>query len=305
MSSPDWILTDDVFMKPSYRISPFNTSSIATNSELPLSNECDELFASKFPGYQQQYLLKARHGITLALQSLSLNAEDKVTILTTTGNLYVSGCVTKAVEKVCKWERVLDKSTKAIVVIHEFGKVYSDMDSIYQLGLPVIEDYAHSYNSQSTAAGKGDYILYSFPKYYPVQFGGILLSKHRVKPDEQLTEPQSQYIKNVVSAYYKNVDQIAKVRWDNYHYLVNAFALRSVVPRFSFDANETPSVFLFCAPKNIDLNKLKSFVQYHGVECSVFYGEQAFFLPCHEKLSTTDLDYFIYLYDVFVSGGHS
>jgi len=305
MPTSDWILTDDEFMKPSYRISPFSTSSIAINSALPASNECELFFANRFPGYQQQYLLKARHGITLALQNLALNLEDKVTVLTTTGNLYVSGCVTKAVEKVCKWDRILDETTKAILVVHEFGKVYPDMDSLYQLGLPVIEDYAHSYNSYSTSSGKGDFILYSFPKYFPVQFGGILLSRNIVKHDEQLTKPQAQYVKNVVSAYSNNVDEIAKKRWENYRYLVNAFSSRSVLPRFTFEANETPSVFMFCAPENIDLNKLKTFIQRHGVECSVFYGEQTFFIPCHEKLNATDLEYFVYLYDVFISGEYS
>ena len=35
----------------------------------------------------------------------------------------------------------------------------------------------------------------------------------------------------------------------------------------------------------------------HGIECSVFYGEEAFFIPVHQHLSEIDLDYF---YAVFL-----
>lgn len=301
MKPPYWILTDDEFMKPSYRISPFCTSSIALNSQFENNNSCDAYFVSRFSEYQHQYLLKARHGITLALQSLFLEKTDHVAVLTTTGNLYISGCVTRAIEAVCSWTRSINDETKAIIVIHEFGKIYSDLNDLYELGIPIIEDFAHSFNSVSDTLGRSDYIIYSFPKYFPIQFGGLILSKKAVARDVELSSQQEGYIKNVISAYLVDVDSISKKRWLNYLYLAKAFSLRSMMPRFDYDLSETPSVFMFRAPNDVDLPELKSFMQTRGVECSVFYGEQAFFVPCHDRLTAVDLDYFIYLYDVFTS----
>lgn len=302
MTRSCWILTDDQFMKPSYRISPFTTSCISLNSRLPDSDRCNEHLDEKCPGYYRRYLLKARHGITLALENLALQADDLVTILTTTGNFYVSGCVTAAIEKVCTWNREINDRTKAIVVVHEFGKVYEGLDNLCALGKPIIEDYAHSYNSKNASQRRGDFIVYSFPKFYPVQFGGILFSKHEVGVDSSLTEMQERYIKNAVSEYSQNIETIRARRRENYSFLANAFSSRSAVPRFEFKDNETPSVFMFRAPDRVDLVRLKAFMQRHGVECSVFYGEQTFFLPVHDGLRELDLEYFVYLYDVFCTG---
>ena len=39
----------------------------------------------------------------------------------------------------------------------------------------------------------------------------------------------------------------------------------------------------------------------HGIQSSVFYGEQAYFIPCHQHLSTDDLDYFIAVIKSFIN----
>ncbi|PDO90098.1 DegT/DnrJ/EryC1/StrS family aminotransferase [Kosakonia pseudosacchari] len=299
----NWILTDDEFMKPSYRISPFSTSSLAQNCALPPVSKDAEFFEKRHPGYHPYYLLKARHGITLALKNLGLKTTDCVAVLTTTGNLYVSGCVTKAIETVCKWNRLINEETKAIVVVHEFGTVYTEMDKLYQLGVPVIEDFAHSFNSTSVNSGRSDFIIYSFPKYFPIQYGGIILSRKALATRPELDTVYEDYIQRVISAHVDHIEEYAEARWKNYHYLLARFSELSCRPRFNFNEGETPSVFMFCPPAEVDLVALKTFMQNHGIECSVFYGEQTFFIPLHDKLQQIDLDYFVFVYNEFIKRG--
>ena len=45
---------------------------------------------------------------------------------------------------------------------------------------------------------------------------------------------------------------------------------------------------MFQTSAGVDLPALKTFAQQHGIESSVFYGEQAFFVPVHERLAPTD-----------------
>jgi len=44
-----------------------------------------------------------------------------------------------------------------------------------------------------------------------------------------------------------------------------------------------------------DLQEQKQYLFKHGIQNSVFYGEDAFFLPCHQNLSKADIDYFAFV----------
>ncbi len=48
-----------------------------------------------------------------------LPPDDVVTILTTSGNFYISSCVTAEIEKFCKWDREITDQTKVIFVNHK------------------------------------------------------------------------------------------------------------------------------------------------------------------------------------------
>lgn len=48
--------------------------------------------------------------------------------------------MTKTIEKICKWNRKLTSETKVILVNHEFGFPYKNIEEIVQLGIPIIED---------------------------------------------------------------------------------------------------------------------------------------------------------------------
>jgi len=37
---------------------------------------------------------------------------------------------------------------------------------------------------------------------------------------------------------------------------------------------------------------VKTYLWAHGIQCSVFYGEESFFIPAHQALSEGDILYF-------------
>src|SRR5262252_5239951 len=105
MLTNDFILSPAQNLAPVYRISPFKTSDIASNRDLPLSTAIDDYFRERFPERSFVYCESGRQAIHLALRALAPASSDAVTLLTTTGNHYISGCVTREIEKLCQWSR--------------------------------------------------------------------------------------------------------------------------------------------------------------------------------------------------------
>jgi len=298
------IISDDNFMQPSYRISPFTTENIGKDRQLKDSDVIRDYFNKRFIEKKYIYTSSGRSALNKALSSFNLNKEDNVTIFTTSGNFYISGCVTKEIEKFCKWTRKIEKNTKAILVNHEFGFPYEMLSELTKYNLPIIEDCAHSFISQNHEknVGKiGDYIIYSLPKFFPLQFGGLLVSKVENKISSDLSEEEEKYIKNVLSYNIGNLEEIILKRIKNYRYLEEKLGKFRFTPRFELCEDiHCPGVYLFNVNQELNLNKLKTFIQSHGVESSVFYKEDTFFIPVHQKLEFDDLDYFITLIEYFL-----
>ncbi|EFD0025803.1 DegT/DnrJ/EryC1/StrS family aminotransferase [Escherichia coli] len=238
---------------------------------------------------------------------LNLSREDKIYIATSSGNSYISGCVTKTIEKYCSWTRVREKNIKAALVIHEFGK-FCDNDEIEALkndGVKIIEDYAHAFPVffQNDTRAKGDYVVFSFPKFFQIHFGGLLLSKNEVNVQTKLKKESVNFIKVCINSFLPDLEQIINSRKARYDYYSKELSRLRCKPYFHYDKCECPSVYLFY----IDLNeylleKLKSFLQIRGVECSVFYGEKAFFIPCNQRLCFSEIDMIIQLIESYIKG---
>jgi hypothetical protein len=105
----------------------------------------------------------------------------------------------------------------------------------------------------------------------------------------------------VLSAHIDNLPDAAKKRRENYHALTKRFQQLGCSSRFELSESSVPGVFMFQTPAGVDLPSLKVFVQDHGIESSVFYGEQAFFVPVHDRLAPTDLEYFAQVVSAFLS----
>lgn len=292
----NYIINPTTEVTPIIRISPFNglnVDSVGANDK----NSVDNYFNNRF-GTDWSFTIKARDAISIALSYYQLCHEDVVTILTTTNNFYISSCVTKEIEKYCKWTREITEKTKVIFVNHEFGFPYLDLSSLRQYNLPIIEDCAHSFlsvDSDSLIGRVGDFVIYSLPKFFSMQIGGVLVSNTYKLNKETLPVAAYKYIYSNLSTYLSLVDQFAECRQLNHSYLSSQLSELGIIPRFDISERVYPGVFLFSWKENIDYDGLKSFMQNNGVESSVFYGEKAFFIPVHHKLTKHYLDYMISL----------
>lgn len=298
------IINPEKFRIPSYTISPFSTQYLEVLKELSSDENLDfQILNDKFGTHE--FTLNGKSAISKALSFYNLKKEDEVYIITTTGNKYVSSCVTDEITKYCQWSRKLTENTKLIFVIHEFGLIYPEMNSLLKLQIPIIEDLAMSLFStnKSNKIGKyGDFAIYSLPKFFPVQFGGVLRYNkdfyHRYfLENEQL--PYQVFLKKIASCFLKQEEENINKRRVNFLYFRKKFEALNLQTRFVYSDNETPSVFMFSSDI-IDLCKLKVFMQNNGVECSKFYGENSFFVPVHQNLSQFDLDYIFNLVKYFI-----
>lgn len=273
---------------PSILIAPLNIGSIPQPGCVP---EMDEVFDTD---RHVSLHRKARYAITAALDDLQLQKEDVVTILTTSDNFYVSGCVTNAIEQVCRWNREVCSETKVILVIHEFGYPYKGLSDLKKYGLPIIEDCAYAFFSKDEEIGQvGDYVIYSLPKAFNMQMGGVMLSHSKVT--NGTTDFETDYILSHLSFGLKEKQGIIEKRLRNYAYLCKALAPLGITPFFELKEGIVPGTFLFNWKEDIDYPNLKEFMQRNGIESSVFYGKSAFFIPMHHNLTKNELDYMINL----------
>lgn len=300
-----FVVNPDPFLLPTYRISPFKTEHVAINAALPNDDFAAEYCDQRFGKENWQYTFNGREAIRLALEYYKLERNDLVTILTSSHNFYISSCVTKTIEEFCEWNRDVLPETKLILVNHEFGYPYPEMEKLQQLGLPIIEDCCTTFFSQD-ASGKlgryGDYATYSFPKFFPIQIGGLLVSNKGKAEQSQISDVQKKYIQNALSVQLKNESEILNKRKQNWDYAVTQFSKLGFSTWFPEHNNTVPSALMLNNNSIIkDLNVLKVFLNDHGIQNSVFYGEDAFFIPVHQNLEKADIDYFIAAITFFIS----
>ena len=293
-----FVLNPDQYSLPCYRIGPFQTRDLSINHCLPNSDLIDDYFKERFRDKDFIYTINGRKAINIALGLCNLKKDDVVTILTTTENFYISGCVTKEIENYCKWSRKLLPETKVIFVNHEFGYPYHELLKLKDYNLPIIEDCAHSFFSEDAAhtiGNVGDFVIYSFPKMFPLQIGGLLVSNipNRLEKKDQLCADELRHVKNVISVQINAKDKIISTRISNYEYLLAKFKTLGFTGRYQLNEGVVPGVFMFKTDGHtLSLPELKKYYYAHGVQCSVFYGEEAFFIPVHQALSEQDMDYF-------------
>ena len=299
-----FIINPEKFRIPQYTISPFSTEWIRENYRILQSDQSIE--KDLLMQYFGHFLCfkSGKSALYHALSQYQLSENDEVYVITTSGNRYISSCVTGEIEKFCKWNRQLSDKTKLILVNHEFGTVYRAMDEVLKLNLPVIEDMAMSlfstdYNQKT--GNYGDFTIYSLPKFFPLQWGGILkINTPNYKQNSLETNPDlSTGLQRLLSFYLKDAETIKRIRKYNnalFQYHLSQLNFKS---KFEYSDNETPSVFMCSTPPSINLDGLKVFLQQNGVESSVFYGENAFFVPVHQNLQEEDILFIVSLIKYF------
>jgi hypothetical protein len=292
-----FVINPNAFIVPSFRIPPFVTQNVAFNHHLPNDDFAKGYFDQRFGKGHWQYTFNGREAIKMAIESYNFDKNDLITILTTSENFYISSCVTLEMDMVCRWNREITPETKLIFVNHEFGYPYPDMEKLLQTGLPIIEDCATTFFSQDDhgKVGKyGDYAIYSFPKFFPTQLGGMIVSnkKAQTQKSTMLNETEANYIEKVMSHYLKNEKELLQKRRENFEYAVAKFSELGFTERFQSNEKIVPSALMLSNHSIVkDLNALKIYLNNNGIQNSVFYGEDAFFIPNHQNLSTTEIDY--------------
>lgn len=144
-----FIIDASVELVPKISVSPFY--EIFRNNNNSSSIEISEnYFKQRFGKYK--LFTKARNAIYEVLMQFNLEKNDVVTILTTSGNFYISSCVTKEIDKICKWSREYIENTKVIFINHEFGYAMDEIDYkkviAYKKAHPtvkIVEDCAHTF----------------------------------------------------------------------------------------------------------------------------------------------------------------
>lgn len=128
------------------------------------------------------FMPSGRAAIDAVLRTLALEPADEILITNTTGQTYVSSCVTSIVFNHCQPSRVFTERTRGIVAIHEFGHPHPGIgelrDEADRRGIPLIEDCAHSVDSSLDGmplGSFGDFAVFSLSKVVPIAAGGILV----------------------------------------------------------------------------------------------------------------------------------
>lgn len=301
-----FVINPDPYSLPAYRIGPFCTRDLSLNHILPDDDLIENYFSERFGYDNYLYTYNGRQAINIALGQFDLKPDDIVTILTTSGNYYISSCVTIEIERYCKWSREIGPATKVLFVNHEFGYPYPEMKHLRGLNLPVIEDCAGSFFSsdkEDTIGKIGDFVIYSFPKMFPIQVGGVLVARNKTGAIQVADQHPGivRYVKNVLSKYIKEKDSIIRQRIANYMTLRSMFDTLDLPERFVLAPGNVPGVFMFKTGNyKIDLPMLKKHFWEHGIQSSVFYGEEAYFIPVHQGLTAHDLDYFYEVMKAFL-----
>lgn len=293
----------DKFLKPNYRISPFRTSLLGANQEIFNLGEVDNNSIISTFGDNFLFTINGKSAIELALIHLGLSKSDTIAILTTSGSYYISNCVTSIVEKYTHWGRNITSKTKMIFVIHEFGFPYRDLVNLREYGIPIIEDCAHSFfsqNSNNDIGNVGDFVIYSLPKIFPINFGGVIKSnigfiKGKVGLSYDYDSWERKYLHSLTSHYLNQKDYIIEKRKKNFIYLFNKFGNQYSL-RFTLNDLICPGALLIDTPLNIDLQSIKSKMQENGVECTILYKNNTFILPIHQNMTEFDCDY---VYELF------
>lgn len=276
-----------------YTISPFNDElyrkeSSSKDDVINLRQYLDKRFGNWC------YTERGRTAIFQALSFYNLEPDDVVTIFTTSGNFYISSCVTKEIEKFCRWSRKIEHDTKLIFVNHEFGYPYQHPEELLRYNVPIIEDCAYNFFTEDLD-GKmgevGDFVIYSLSKAFSSNFGGILKCNNKnFELNTLLSEEYVAKLDTHISAQIQDLTRIKSIRLKNYDLFFENLHGIGIDPYFKLEDGVVPGVILFKWKDTIYYPALKQYMQDNGVESTVFYGESAFYLPIHQNLNDDDIN---------------
>ncbi len=267
--------------------------------ELPVEAVSDgNKLLSGLCGYLRQphgrLTVTGRAGITAILAHLGLKREDEVWILTTFDLPNVSSHVTSTIFNVCKPSRVLTDRTRAVFIIHEFGVPHPDTPALAELAkdrrIPLIEDCAHTIDSRGDGwrvGSSGDYVIISFPKIFPTNYGGALLGKELEYVPTALDLSRIEQAAGIASYFWASWPEQAACRKKIYRKLTDRFKDIGLSTLFEVTDNVTPWFF----PVRVrHWQKMIETSKQYGVECALWHGSDIVVFPCHQFLEDEHIE---------------
>jgi dTDP-4-amino-4,6-dideoxygalactose transaminase len=232
--------------------------------------------------------------ISLLMRRLRLEAADEVYITTTFEYPNVSSCVTSTIFNYCKPARVFTKHTRAILVIHEFGVMHRRLSELRRLadshGIPLIEDCAHTLDSRKDgrlAGTVGDFTICSFPKIFPVAYGGALLGSEVNYEPTPLDLRCIDSVRAAVSPHLLLLEAYSEARRRVYRELTRRLVRLNIPPLFETPDEVAPWFFPVPTTKWQEcIERSEEF----GVECALWHGSNVIVLPCHQFLDSSDVE---------------
>lgn len=294
--SDAYCVDPDPFYTPRISISPFKLED-AGFLDSPKTVQIGDMPTLSALGSELEFTTSGKRALEIYLLSLSPSKSDNVGIVTTSGNSYVSKCVTETIERYCSW--VVNDTTNCsiILVIHEFGYLVSPerMAQLRALGLPIINDFAYSFLGLYASGRKdfhGERNFTSLPKAFRMNFGGVMSSvgTTTVSPDNTSIKVTNDLVSEL---HDSSLQESILARERNTGWLLQNLQILGVKPYWGENFEGVPSVAMFSFLGSLDYPGLKDFLNRQGVESSVFYGQSAFFLPTHQSLSKAELAYIL------------
>jgi len=254
----------------------------------------DDYFQKHF-GRQGILTPNGRTAISVILQSLDLNPDDEIYVTTTFEKPNVSSCVTCTIFNFCKPSRVLTDKARAIFVIHEFGMPHPRIDELVMLakqkGIPLVEDCAHTIDSRYNGrmvGQSGDYVICSFPKIFPVQYGGLLIGENLSYQPTDVQRAIIEQVKRTLPRYLSSLTEYSNRKRKNFRLLESRFKRIGLKPWFEINEEISPS---FHFPLVVDkFEKVIQKATESGIECGLWHGTNIVVLPAHQFLKEEHLE---------------
>ena len=247
-----------------------------------------------------QLLHNGRSAIENALIDSKISKDHKIGIFTTFGNKYVSSCVTNVVSKFCEYEINEEGDYDAYVIIHQFGRPFRQWDLIDK-EKSIIEECAYSMNSAYKTGAVGDYVIFSIPKIANVNEGGLLFSAG----DEEIWDENNcerlfckRRVLHALISKLDKLDELVARKTKIMEEAIKKFNNIGVKLE-EIDDIIDPAAIIFTIPKECDAEELKTFLNANGIESSRVYSTDKYFLPCHEGLEESEIDYMVDLVKLY------
>jgi len=291
-------LNPDPFYSPRISISPFSITGLhESHSSVPGGQDFQDFLLQQWKGFI--YCDSGKKAIEAALLGLNINRNHLVTIVTSSQNSYISKCVTESIERFCDWNMEITEHTTHLYVIHDFGflAAVEVINNLEKLSIPIIHDFAYSALSLSALDSlpyQVDIGIFSLPKFLPMNLGGILVFNDNEVNYDRLETSNRENIDYLLKGLASNEQRAiaSQARINNYYYLLKFLNGKYFQEYFTVNPlSFIPGVAMFAVSKVVDLAQLKVFMNRQGVESSVFYGKNAFFVPVHDRLTENELEY--------------